>query len=161
MTGEHRPSAAARTIESGPMETHFADISRVIQLAVAPVFLLTAITTLINALNSRLARIIDRRRVVLRQTGSSADAPENSGLELAMLERRSRLVYLAIFFAVLSALLVCLVVAGAFVGALIQTDLSRAVAALFILCMLTMIVAFSLFLREIYLAVRTATYVNP
>ena len=46
------------------METHITDITHVIQLAVAPVFLLTAIGTLITALNNRLGRVIDRRRVL-------------------------------------------------------------------------------------------------
>lgn len=40
------------------METHISDITRVIQLAVAPVFLLTAIGTFITALNNRLARAV-------------------------------------------------------------------------------------------------------
>ena len=42
--------------------THIANITHAIQLAVAPVFLLTAIATLINVLNARLGRTIDRRR---------------------------------------------------------------------------------------------------
>ena len=46
------------------MEPHLTDIARVIQLAVAPVFLLTAIATLISAMNTRLGRIVDRRRVI-------------------------------------------------------------------------------------------------
>lgn len=138
------------------MESHLSDISRVIQLAVAPVFLLTAIATLISAMNTRLGRIVDRRRVVLARNDDSSA----TGEELSLLERRSRLVYFAIFCAVLSALLVCLVVAGAFVGALIAIDLARTVALLFILSMFAMISALSLFLREIYLAVRTGTHAN-
>ena len=46
------------------MQTQLADISHVIQLAIAPVFLLTAVATMINAMNTRLGRIVDRRRVV-------------------------------------------------------------------------------------------------
>lgn len=144
------------------MESHLGDISRVIQLAVAPVFLLTAIATLISAMNVRLGRIVDRRRVVFdraeqaRDGGVAADA----AAELAVLARRSRLIYFAIFFAVLSALLVCLVVAGAFIGALMAYDLARVVAALFVLSMFSMITGLSLFLREIYLAVRSGTHAN-
>jgi len=52
------------TKPQGRMETHITDIAHVIQLSVAPVFLLTAISTLIGAMNTRLGRIIDRRRVV-------------------------------------------------------------------------------------------------
>ncbi|MBK7900582.1 MAG: DUF2721 domain-containing protein [Azonexus sp.] len=139
------------------MESHLTDISRVIQLAVAPVFLLTAIATLINTLNGRLGRIVDRRRTLF---GRAAGDGETVAAELDLLERRSRLVYFAIFYAVLSALLVCLVVAGAFVAALVAVDLARLVATLFILSMAAMIVALGLFLREVFLAVRTGTHSN-
>ena len=113
------------------MEPHLTDISRVIQLAVAPVFLLTAIATLINSLNARLGRIVDRRRVVQDRLHALAPgAGGDVGHEITQLARRSRLVYYAIFCAVLAALLVCLVVAGAFLGALLGV---RAVAALCVL----------------------------
>lgn len=134
------------------METHLTDIAHVIQLSVAPVFLLTAISTLIGAMNARLGRIIDRRRVVTERQESGANAPADSE-ELQLLARRRHLIYLAILFAVVAALLVCLVVAGAFVGALAAVDLARLVAAFFILAMGSMIAALTLLLREIYLAV--------
>jgi hypothetical protein len=81
--------------------------------------------------------------------------------EIRMLVRRSRLVYHAIFCSVLSALLVCMVVAGAFLGALLGVDLARTVASLFIAAMLAMIAGLSLFLREVYLAVRAGTHNQP
>ena len=144
------------------MDSHLTDISRVIQLAVAPVFLLTAIATLINSLNSRLGRIVDRRGVVQeRLPAQSADAVAAAQAEIGMLVRRSQQVYYAIFCAVLSALLVCLVVAGAFLGALLGVDLARSVAALFIAAMLAMIAALGLFLREVFLAVRSGTHNKP
>jgi hypothetical protein len=144
------------------MESHLTDIARVIQLAVAPVFLLTAIATLISALNTRLGRIVDRRRVVQeRQQMQTSDAAVIAGQEIGMLVRRSRLVYYAIFCSVLSALLVCLVVAGAFLGALLGVDLARTVATFFIAAMLAMIAALGLFLREVFLAVRSGTHNQP
>lgn len=144
------------------MNPNLTDISHVIQLAVAPVFLLTAIATLINALNTRLGRIVDRRRVVQERLSTRApDAAEAAQHEIRMLVRRSRLVYYAIFCSVLSALLVCLVVAGAFLGALLGVDLARGVAALFIAAMLAMIAALGLFLREVFLAVRSGTHNQP
>ena len=144
------------------MESSLTDIARVIQLAVAPVFLLTAIATMINALNTRLGRIVDRRRVVQERLQTrTPDEAEATHWEISTLVRRSRLVYYAIFCAVLSALLVCLVVAGAFLGALLGVDLARGVAALFIAAMLAMIAGLGLFLREVYLAVRTGTHNQP
>ncbi len=142
------------------MESHLTDITRVIQLAVAPVFLLTAIATMINALNVRLGRIVDRRRVVQERVERQAVAGAADD-EITMLKRRSALVYYAIFCAVLSALLVCMVVAGAFLGALLGVDLARSVAALFIAAMLAMIAALGLFLREVFLAVRSGTHNQP
>lgn len=138
------------------MDSHLTDIARVIQLAVAPVFLLTALATMISAMNSRLGRIVDRRRVIQGRAGSADDRDAQTELEL--LARRSRLVYFAIFCVVSAALLVCLVVAGAFMGALLSVDLARMVAALFICAMLAMIAGLGLFLREVYLAVRTGSH---
>jgi hypothetical protein len=138
------------------MESHITEITRAIQLAVAPVFLLTAIATMISAMNARLGRIVDRRRVLQGRDGAGAD-PETLA-ELAMLSRRSRLVYHAVFAVVLAALLVCLVVASAFMGALLSVDLARTVAGLFIAAMLAMIAGLGLFLREVFLAVRAGSH---
>jgi Protein of unknown function (DUF2721) len=135
------------------METHIFDITRVIQLAVAPVFLLTAIGTLITALNNRLARAVDRRRVVRQLLDASGPDLAELRAELAQLQRRARLIYFAILASVIAALLVCLVVASAFVGALLTIQLSTMVALLFILAMCALIISLSLFLREIFLAV--------
>lgn len=134
------------------METHLTDITHVIQLSVAPVFLLTAISTLIGTMNTRLGRTIDRRRVVIDKHENGEPTAADTE-ELQLLARRRHLIYLAILFAVIAALLVCLVVAGAFLGALMAADLARLVAAFFILAMGSMIAALTLFLREIYLAV--------
>lgn len=134
------------------MESHLSDIAHVIQLSVAPVFLLTAISTLIGAMNARLGRIVDRRRLVIERQADAVCKPTDT-VELHLLERRRHLIYLAIFSAVVAALLVCLVVAGAFLGALMAIDLTRLVAAFFILAMGSMIGALTLLLREVYLAV--------
>ena len=142
---------------------HITDITHVIQLAVAPVVRLTALATLISALNSRLGRIVDRRRVVelgLRNSPVTDDAELLPELrqELASLYRRTRLIYFAIFGAVLGALLICLVVAGAFLGALLEVDLARWVAVLFILAMLATVACLSMFLREVFLAVSSRSH---
>ncbi len=142
------------------MESHLTDITRVIQLAIAPVFLLTAIGTLIAVLNVRLGRNVDRRRVLeedLRETADSKQTDEQRvrQRETRLLTRRIRLIYFAMLSAGLGALLVCLVVAGSFVGALVAVDISREIAVLFILAMFAVIGCLSMFLREVYLAVTT------
>ena len=143
------------------MELRVDDITHVIQLSVAPVFLLTSIATMINAMNTRLSRIVDRRRVVIERRKSSDQAQNTeSDLELTTLSRRSYLSYLGILFAVLSALLICLVMIGAFIGALISVDFSKTVAVVFILALSAVVVALGLFLREVYLGVSVGTHVS-
>lgn len=137
-----------------PIETHVADITHVIQLAVAPVFMLTAVGTIINALNSRLGRAVDRRRVLEAALAqSSGDGLHSAREELEAINRRVRHVYLAILFAVLSGLFVCLLIAGAFLGAFVATDLARMIAALFVLAVLALVASLLFFLREIFIAV--------
>ena len=137
------------------MDAHISDVSRVIQLAVAPVFLLTSIATMINAMNTRLGRLVDRRRVVrerIKQSTSEAQTLEFHA-ELNTLVYRSRLAYLGILYSVLAALLVCLVIGGAFIGALISVDLAKTVAIIFVLAMSSMVISLGMFLREVYLGV--------
>ena len=147
------------------MESHITDITRAIQLAVAPVFLLTAIGTLIAVLNVRLGRNVDRRRGLEEELRGTADIKQTDEQrarqrELRLLTRRIRLTYFAMLSAGLGALLVCLVVAGAFVGA-VAVDISREIAVLFILAMFAVIGCLGMFLREVYLAVTTGGHKIP
>lgn len=135
-------------------QTHISDISDVIRLAVAPVFLLTAIATMINSMNTRLSRIVDRRRLLQdRIKNADPERAEEIEGEMKRLIHRSRLVYLAILFAVLAALLICLVMAGAFVAALVSINLVKAVAIAFVFALGSVIVSLGMFLREVYLGV--------
>jgi hypothetical protein len=145
------------------MPAHLADLSHAIQLAVAPVFLLTGIATLINAMNVRLGRIVDRRRAIRKRLQDAPEACncEAAERELGLLKRRGNLVYMAMFCEAFSALLICLVVAGAFAGTLIKVELAVTVAVTFMASMGSMIIGLGLFLREVYLAVRTGTHWEP
>ncbi|APV50125.1 hypothetical protein BWI17_10780 [Betaproteobacteria bacterium GR16-43] len=135
------------------LEAHVFDISRIIQLAVAPVFLLTAVGTLINALINRLGRSVDRRRQLEELVPAMEGETRQRMLdELYMVARRVRLTLWSIAFAVTSALLVCLLISFAFVGAFITVDLARTVAALFIGSMGMLTLSLLLFLREVFLA---------
>ena len=137
-----------------------ADITHVIQLAVAPVFMLTAVGTVIAALSIRLGRATDRRRVLEREI---ADLGEEDGgtarTELSVIEQRIRFVYYATLCAVLAGLFVCLLIAGAFLGAFVAVNLAQLIGALFVLAMLALIGCLLLFMREIFLAASAPRYV--
>ncbi len=147
----------------GP-ESHFLDVQRVIQLAVAPVFLLTAIGTIINALTGRLARAVDRRRTLEDLLPAyEGVVHEEMRAELRNLAKRIRLVLWSVALAVTSALLVCLLIGVAFIGAYLATDLSGSVALLFIAAVVALTLCLLLFLREVSLAALTvrASRVQP
>ena len=137
-------------------DVHVPEIAGVIQLAVAPVFLLTAIGTLIAALNIRLGRAVDRRRDLEARLPALPQAEVDSARgELAIIARRIHYVYLSILSAVTAALFVCLLIAGAFLGAFVRTDLSYTIGAMFVFAMVALIACLLLLLREIFLAVST------
>ncbi len=130
------------------------DIARVIQLAVAPVFLLTAIGTILSVLSGRLARIVDRTRALAdRAERLPAEARERLHGEIDILLRRRRLVNLAITSGTTAALLVCVLIASAFIGYLAGADFSTFLAVLFIAAMAAFVGALVFFLREILIAV--------
>jgi hypothetical protein len=141
---------------------HVTDITRVIQLAVAPVFLLTAIGTILSALNNRLGRIVDRRRVLQERLrrGDTGDAEglKDDGYELELLARRIGLIYHSIVMAIVCALFVCLLVASAFVGAFVAVDIARLIGTLFILAMFALIGSLWLLLREVFIAVKVGRH---
>ena len=134
-------------------DAHVFDVARVIQLAIAPVFMLTAVASIINALLGRLARAVDRRRAVEGMLETSEGEKYAAGLvELRLLGRRIQLVLWSIGFAVLSAILVCLLIGTAFMGAYTSLDLSRTVAILFIASVAALTGCLLLFMREVFLA---------
>jgi hypothetical protein len=141
------------------MQAHIPEITTVIQLAVAPVFMLTAVGTILAALNIRLGRAVDRRRALEEGLAGRSSTGDGARAELAQIARRIHFVYLAIVFSVLSGLFVCLLIAGAFLGAFVAADLTRMVAALFVLAVASLTVSLLLFLREIFLAVSTPRHV--
>jgi hypothetical protein len=128
------------------------DITHVIQLAVAPVFLLAGVGAIINVLSGRLARIVDRARAIeaLIEAGEGDGAALVARLET--LSERARFVSMAMTLAVTCALLVSVMIAVAFVDAFLPMNLAVVVAIMFVLAMFAFSAALLAFLHEIRLA---------
>jgi hypothetical protein len=143
-----------------------ADLSRTIELAIAPVFVLTALGTMLSVLSSRLGRIVDRSRVLVeRLPGRESTPPQTSETaqyldrsELDDLRERRHLINRAITAATLAMLLVSLLIAVAFVGFIFNLKFANTLAGLFIAAMVALIVSLLLFLREVLVAVRSAPW---
>lgn len=134
-----------------------SNISQIIQLAVAPVFLLAGIAGFLNVMSGRLGRIVDRSREVQRRQLRLRDAAklEDNCRELRALQRRIRLNNLSIGFCTLSGLLVCILVVVLFLGSYLKVSLGEVIVFFFTAAMLTLIVALILFIQETLLATRT------
>jgi hypothetical protein len=135
------------------MEIQLGDISHTIQLAIAPVFLLTGVGTKLAVLTNRLARIIDRSRVLEDRlhAGGNIDQLETR-TELETLYRRNYLINRAITLSTSCGLLVCVVIAALFLGAALHLALAKFIALLFVLGMFSLIGSFVYLLREIFVA---------
>ncbi len=144
------------------MNIQISDIGHVIQLAIAPVFLLTGVCTMLMVLTNRLARIIDRTRVLEdRLDVAHHDAYMD---ELDILYRRWHLINLAITLSTACGLLICLVIAMLFLGDTTNLPLDRYIAALFVAAMIFLIGSFMYLLREIFVAsstLRARRHVRP
>lgn len=133
-----------------------ADVTRAIQLALAPVFLLTGIAGLLNVMTNRLARIVDRARAI-GETSAVAVPPgqESVPVRLYRLERRRHFTSVAITACTIAALLLCMVVATLFFEAMFDAHLSWLVGVLFTGSTLALVVGLAYFLREVHLATQT------
>jgi hypothetical protein len=136
-------------------EDRIAAIAHVIQLAIAPVFLISGVATLLGVLTNRLGRIVDRARVLETRLDlqNETHVAQISG-ELMRLSTRARLVNLAITFSTVSALLTCVTIATLFVGTFLPVSVSKLITILFIAAMLSLFLALITFLGEVITATR-------
>jgi hypothetical protein len=129
------------------------DVSHVIQLAVAPVFLLAGISGMLSVLTIRLGRIVDRARHLDERLAVSG-VQEHAAIhaEQRVLSHRARLANWSISLCILCALLICTVIVTLFSGAYLGYNVAAVIAWLFIVSMTALITGLLIFLREIYLA---------
>lgn len=145
-----------------PSEADVSAIAHVVQLAVAPVFLLTGVGALLSVMTNRLGRVIDRARFMERVWPELDPAGRSLAREeFLALSKRARYASWAINFCTFAALLVCSVVATLFIDAFLGTNLKWLVGALFVIAMLALICGLAAFLREVYIATRTVRIVVP
>lgn len=141
-----------------PTDLPAGTVSHAIQLAIAPVFLLTGIAALLGVMANRLSRVIDRARYFEQHwAGLDADTRAASRLELRNLERRRRVCSWSINLCTIAALLICLVIVSLFADAFFATSLKWFAGSLFVGAMVAVSAGLVCFLREVYLATHTTT----
>ena len=130
------------------------DIAHAIQLALAPVFLLSGIAAFLGVLTNRLARLVDRARNLERELRQATTPdPDYARDQLRVMARRSRFVNLAITLGTVAGLLIALVVALLFSSTFVPINLAAYVAVLFVVSMTALVGAFLTFLIEVRIAI--------
>jgi len=141
------------------LSVNLNDIGQAIQLALAPVFLLTGIAGMLNVMAGRLARIIDRGRQLTEGPLQDASALSTSqARELSGLETRRHLASAAITACTFSALLVCTVITALFLEVLLTLEFRWIVGLLFTGSTLALVVGLAYFLREVHLATKSVRF---
>ena len=125
------------------------EVASAIQLAVAPAFLLTGIGAILSVMTNRLARIIDRFRI-LNEKNKKLSRDEQA--EIALLRLRARWTHWAIALTTLSALLVCIVIASIFIATEVQFNFDQYIAFSFIGATSALIMGLISFTREVTLS---------
>jgi len=131
-------------------------VSQLIQLSVAPVFLLAGVAGLLNVFTGRLSRIIDKVDKLDKYEDDNQKLLNNEESKLKVKERRKFLTMrmkntnLAILFCTSTGLLIAMVIVTMFLSAIFQFKDSVLIVVLFIGAMLCLITSLFLFLREIF-----------
>lgn len=126
-------------------------VSEAIRDAVAPVFLLTGISSILGVLIGRLGRSIDRARFL---TDAPEEKRERFKNELRIIVRRTKWLRRAIAAATFAALCICVSIASMFLSVETGLRLPHLVMVSFIISMASLIFGLLCFLREIVLASR-------
>ena len=130
-------------------------IAHIIQVALAPAFLLSALATLLNVFSTRLGRVADKVDALSATLpGADGEARATLARRLAYLRRRSLLLDLAVVLASLGGVMTGAAVLTLFVGALRDASAASVLFACFGLALACTILAILAFLAEILLAGR-------
>ena len=139
-----------------------SEISHGIQLAVAPVFMLSAVAALIGALATRLSRIIDRARAIEdRLLAGSVSNEDAAYWELNRLRLRGRVVNWSVGLLVVCAMLIGVTVVTLFLGETLSPRTERLVPWSFLGGVASFVLALICFLVETLLATHTLRFARP
>jgi hypothetical protein len=131
-----------------------------IQLAVAPVFLLTAVSGMIGAVAGRLSRIIDRARLLEERLKGADDAEfvTQAHVELATLRTRGLLANGAVGMLTLCAFLIGLTIIVLFLGETTVFQIDRFAIVSFLAGIVCFMLALGCFLAETLMATRILNF---
>lgn len=132
---------------------HPDSLLSIIQLSITPVILISGLGGLMITLTNRMARIVDRTRVLCGQV-RGAEGEERSFLndQLEVMWRRANLMRWSVTCVGASMLTGCLLIGIIFLSALLGRELGTTMMAFFAVSVLFLIAAMILFLRDLFVS---------
>lgn len=134
-------------------ESRLVDLIPILQTAIGPVILISGVGLLLLTMTNRLARVIDRTRLLVTR---AHDLPATDSAlldrQMSILRRRARLVRAAILFASLSVLFVSVLIALLFLAALLSLEITGLLIAVFIAALAALVVSLIAFIRDVNLS---------
>lgn len=127
-------------------------VQQVVQLSLAPAFLLAGIGAVMNVMTNRLIWVANKIERIL-DAGDDGDVAALRA-ELPALELRRIYAQRAVMFSTASALAISVVIVLLFVSAFVRTPLGTLVAATWVLCMGLLVAGLGSFLMETRTAAR-------
>ena len=122
----------------------------VLQVAIGPAILISAVGLLLLTMTNRFGRIIDRSRTLATSLrGSNEEERAWATAQVDIVWQRARLVRLAIVFGCMSALLASTLIMALFAAALMRLEMAWILVTLFAGSLATLIVSLVMFLQEI------------
>lgn len=129
-------------------------VQQVVQLSLAPAFLLSGIGAIMNVIMSRMIWISQRIENIEERADSQRTAKQ--AREVGWLMRRRKLMQGAIMFSTAAAVMISAVIMLLFVSAYILAQIGTIIAALWVLTMLLLVTGLGFFLFETRLAAQGA-----
>lgn len=121
-------------------------VQQVVQLSLAPAFLLSGIGAVMNVIMSRMIWIAQRIERIEEKMEDQRTATQ--ARELGWLMRRRRLMQGAIMFSTAAAMIISLVIGLLFISAYITAQIGTVIAALWVLTMILLVTGLGFFLLE-------------
>lgn len=135
--------------------TQLSELIPVLQTAVGPVILISGVGLLLLSLTNRFGRAVDRTRQLLREMrGTSGQDRQRLAGQVENLYERARLIQRAIIFGAISVLFAAVLIITLFFTALMKMESVIAISALFICCLVSLVISLIAFIMDIQLSLK-------
>ena len=133
--------------------TRLNELIPVLQVAVAPVILISGVGLLLLSLTNRFGRAVDRSRQLIREMREAGDANRHRMADqVSILYRRSRLIQISIILSTVSVLFAAVMIITLFFTALVKWELAVLISTLFVCCLSSLIASLIAFIMDIRLS---------